>query len=125
MQVGRHHHVERIGFQHHPGGRGVDQFAVDPHGRKVARHFIKDLVPHHHAEALGVRLGHQGEVAAWSLARQLEGEAVDSLDADTGEHGRLGADLDWQAPVRPPAVSGVLALGVLANDDPVDLAASG
>src|SRR5207245_2434697 len=55
-----------------------------------------------------------------SLARQLEGEAVDSRHARAGEHGGLGGDLLRQPTVGAPAMAGVLAFAVLAHDDPVD-----
>src|SRR3546814_1620495 len=50
-------------------------------------------------------------------------EAADALDALAGEHGNIDAGLQRQAQVRAPADAGVLALRVLAHDDPVDLAA--
>ncbi len=58
---------------------------------------------------------------ARALARQLEGEAVDALDADAREHRGLGGDLLRQPLVHAPAGARVLALGVLADDHPVDV----
>ena len=111
------------GLEHHARGHRVDQHAVGLHVGIVLRHFVEDLVPQHHAVALRVRLGDQRQVLARALARQLEREAVDALDAGAREHGSLGGDLLRQAPVHAAAGAGVLALGVLADDDPVDVLA--
>src|SRR3546814_9375020 len=70
-----------------------------------------------------VRLGDHGKALARPAHRQLAGEAADALDALAGEHGNIDAGLQRQAQVRAPADAGVLALRVLAHDDPVDLAA--
>ena len=88
---------------------------------KVLRHFVEDLVPQHHAVALRVRLGDQRQVLARPLARQLEGEAVHALDAAAREGRDLHRDFVRQAGVHAAAGAGILALGVLAHDHPVDL----
>ncbi len=54
------------------------------------------------------------------LLRQLEREAVDARDARAGEDRSLGRDFLGQAAVRAAAAAGILALGVLAHDHPVD-----
>ena len=64
-------------------------------------------------------------VALTSLAAapgELKGVAHHALDADAREDRRLHRHLDWQADVGPAADAGVLALGVLADDDEVDVA---
>ena len=71
--------------------------------------------------ALRVRLGDQREVLARALARELEREAVDALDALAGEDRGLGGDLLGQSLVHAAAGAGVFALGVLPDDDPVDI----
>ena len=71
--------------------------------------------------ALGVRLGDQGEAAARPFARQHEGEAHDAFYAGAGEHRGLDADLAGEAGMRAATGTGVLALRVLAHDDPVEV----
>ncbi|MNP75602.1 hypothetical protein D3C76_1726850 [compost metagenome] len=58
--------------------------------------------------ALGIGFGHQGQVLGRAAASQLEGKAVNSLDADAGEGRHLGGDLDRQALMHPTATAGVL-----------------
>ena len=109
VQVGGDEGVQRAGLEHHPGRHRVDQLAVGLHLGVVARDLEEDLVPEHHPVPLRVGLGDQREVLLGSLARQLEGEAVDSRHARAGEHGGLGGDLLRQPTVGAPAMAGVLA----------------
>ncbi len=125
VQVGRDHHVQRMGLQHHARRHGVDQFAVNLDVRIVLGDFVEDLVPHHHAEALRVRLGHQGKVLAGALLRELKCEAVDPFDTGAREDSGFRAGLDGQATVGTAAVARVFAFRVLADDDPVDVLAIG
>ena len=106
---------------HHAHGHGVDQHLVPGDVRELARDLGGDLVPHHHAVALGVGLGDDGQELARPRAGQLEREAHDAGDAGAGEDHHLGADLLRQAAMRAAALAGVLALGVLAHDHPVEL----
>src|SRR5260221_6862830 len=55
-----------------------------------------------------------------ALARQLEGEAMDALDAAAREGGHLQCHFVVQAGVHTATGAGVFAFGVLAHDDPVD-----
>src|SRR5437588_763507 len=73
--------------------------------------------------ALCVRLCNEREMPARALARELEGEAVDALDATAREGRHLHCDLVAQAHMHAPARARVFAFGVLAHDDPVDLRA--
>ena len=84
---------------------------------------VGDLVPHHHGMALRVRLGDHGQELARPRLRQPEGEAHDALDAGAGEHRDVGGRFQRRALVHAAADAGVLALGVLAHDHPVELAA--
>ena len=85
------------------------------------RHLGRDLVPHHHAVALGVGLGDHGQELARARAGELERVAHDPGHAGAGEDHHLGADLVRQPAVRAAALAGVLALRVLAHDHPVEL----
>jgi hypothetical protein len=53
--------------------------------------------------------------------RQFEREAQDALDAGAGHDGYVRRDFDGVALVHPAAHARVLAFGVLAHDDPVEL----
>ncbi|MNQ98476.1 hypothetical protein D3C85_1141690 [compost metagenome] len=123
MQVGGHDHIQGGWLEHHAGGHGVYQLLVDFHVREVLRHFVENLVPQHHAMALGIGFGDHGQVLAWPGTRQLEGKAMDSLDTGTGKHRNLGSHLFRQAPMHPATVAGVLAFGVFADHHPIDLVA--
>ena len=82
----------------------------------------EDLIPQHHAMALGIRLGDERQVLARALPRQLEGEAMHALDAAASEGGDLHRHLVLEAGVHAAARARVFALGVLAHDHPVDVA---
>jgi hypothetical protein len=109
-------------LQRHAHGHGVDEHLVPGHVGVLARDRGGDLVPHHHAMALRVRLGDDGEELARTRLRQLESVAHDPGDAGAGENGELGADFLGQAAMNAPAGAGVFAFGVLADDDPVEVA---
>ena len=65
-----------------------------------ARDLGGDLVPHHHAVTLRVRLGDDGEQLARARAGEREGEAHDACDAGAREDRDLGCDLLGQAAMR-------------------------
>src|SRR5207244_4841053 len=69
-----------------------------------------------------VRLGRRRHVLRGTLARQLEGEAKDPVDALAREHRLLEHDLALGAFEHATADRRVLAFGVLAHDDEVDVA---
>ena len=121
-QVGGHDRVERLGLQHHAARHGVHQHLVDGDVGELGGDLGGDLVPEHHAVALGVALGHDGEEPAGAGARRLEREAHDPLDAVAREHGQLRGRLPGLPAVAPPALARVLALRVLAHDHPVQVA---
>ena len=110
VQVGGDDRVDAGRAAHHARGHRVDQLLVPAHVREVARHQGADLVPEHHAVALGVGFGDDCEVLARTGAGLLEGEAEDALDAAAGEDRGLGGDLLGQPAMRAPAIAGVLAL---------------
>ncbi len=93
VQVGGDDGVEAGGLERHAHGHGVDQHLVPGHVRELVRHLLSDLVPHHHAKALGVALGHHGQQLARPGLRQAEGVTHDTGDADPGQDGHLGRDL--------------------------------
>jgi hypothetical protein len=71
--------------------------------------------------ALRVALGDHRQQLARPRPRQLEGEAHDALDAGAGHDRHVGGGLDRVALVHAAADAGVLAFGVLAHDDPVEV----
>ena len=106
----------------HAHGHRVDQLLVPGDVGEVGGDEGGDLVPEHHAVALGVGFRHHGEVLARAGAGALEGVAHDPLDADAGEDRDLGRDLLGQAAMGAAAMAGILALAVLADDEPVEIA---
>ncbi len=123
VQIGRDHRVEALRPQGHAHGHGVDQHLVPRDVGKFARDLGRDLVPHHHAVALRVRLGHHGQELARARSGEREGEAHDPRNPRTGEHGDVGRHLLGQAAMGAPAHAGIFAFGVLAHDHPVELRA--
>ena len=122
VEVGGDHGVDAARLQHHAHGHGVDQFLVPGDVGEVGGNFGGDFVPHHHAEFLRIGFGHHGQMLARPLARAIKGEAHDPLDPDTGENRHLGRHLLRQPTMRPPAMAGIFALGILPHDQPVEIA---
>ncbi len=123
VQVGRHDRVDRLRPHHHAHGHGVDQHLVPAHVFELAGDLHRDLVPHHHGVTLRVRLGDDGQELSRPRLGQAEGEPHDPLDAGAGEHRHIRRGFQRRALVHPAADAGVFALGVLAHDDPIELAA--
>ena len=123
MQVARDQRVERRRAVHHARRRRVDEFLVPAHVRELVRDGGRDLVPHHHRVALGVRLRDDRQKLARARAREAESETQDALDAGTGHDRNIHRRLDRMALVHPATDAGVLALGVLPHDDPVEVLA--
>ena len=121
MEVAGDDGVERAGLGDHAGGDGVDEHLVGFDIREPTAHFGGDFVPKHHAMALGVALGDDGQLLARAALGQGVGEAHDAGHAGTGEDGSFGGDLLGQAAMGASAVAGILALAVLANDDPIEI----
>src|SRR4051812_27548149 len=122
VQVARDDRVDGSRLEHHPRGHRIHEDAIRLHVRVFRGDFVKDFIPQHHAVALRVRLGDERQVLARPFARQLEGEAVDPFHAGTREHGNFGGNFIFEPGMNSSARARVLALGVLADDDPVDLA---
>ena len=110
----------RAANQVHRGA--VDEQAVDLDFGELSRDFLDDVVPEDHRVGLCVRFGDRGEVAL-AFGRRLEGAADDAFGALPGEQTRLDGDFVVEAVVFATADVRVLALGVLAVDDEVDVAA--
>jgi hypothetical protein len=122
VQVGGDNGVKGLGLEDHAARHGVDEHLVLGDVGEVLGDLGGDLVPEHHTVALGVALGDDGQQLARALLRRLKGEADDALHGVAGEDGHLGRRLPGLAAVRPAALAGVLALAVLADDDPVQVA---
>ena len=87
---------------------------------------VEAAVPQHHAVALRVGFGDRGDALLLvALHREIEGEAHDAVDAAPREHGGLNGDLFGLHLVDEAAHLRVLALGVLADHDEIDVAALG
>lgn len=121
-QVSRHDGIERLGVEHHPAGHCVDEHLVHLDVGEILCNLRCDLVPHDHAVALGVALCDDGELLPRALLGRLKGKPEDTLDGVAGEYRDLGRRLPLLATVRSATLPSVLALAVLANNDPVEVA---
>ena len=107
--------------QIHAGG--VDEQRLGADVRILARDLGEHPIPERHAEALRVRLGDRRQQAlAVAAPREIEGEADHALGAVPREHRRLHRHFVRPAGVEHAADLRVLAFGVLAHDDEVDVA---
>ena len=113
--------VEGGGAVDHAGGGGVDELFVPGDVGEFGGDLGCDLVPHDHGVALGVALGDDGEELAGAGLGEAKGIAVDAFDAGAGHEGEVGGDLDGVTLVHASAYTGVLAFGVFADDDPVEV----
>jgi len=102
-QIRGYYDMQSIGLQHYTCGHCVDQLTVGRNVEILARHFIEDLVPHHPAESLGVRLGDQRE--PFARAREFVSKPVNALCPGTGEYCRHGSRLNRQHAMRAPTIS--------------------
>lgn len=120
------------------------QHVVELDIREVLRHLVHDLVPEHHAAALSVRLGDKSEHLAWARLGELECEASNATNAGASKDSDLceavcgklayyckdrkkeesgtSCNLVVVSRVRATTLAGVLALTILTDDDPVELA---
>ena len=121
VQIGGHHGVDRARFLHHARGHRVDQFLVPGDIGEITRDECGDLVPEHQAVALSVGFRHHGEVLARACRGLGEGIAHDPLDAGAGEDCHLGRHFLLHAAMGAAADAGVFALGILADDQPVEV----
>lgn len=120
-QVRGHDSIDRLGLQDHAAGHSINKHLVDGDIGEVLGDAGGDLIPQHHPVALGVALRHHRQELAGPLPGGLEGKAHDALDAVAGEDGDLRGHLPRLAAVRSAALPRVLALAVLADDDPVQV----
>ena len=116
--------VDAGGLAHHARRHRIHQLLLDRDMRKILGDMGSHLIPEDHAMALRVGLGDHGQQLAWARFGNLEGRAHDPLDADAGEDGGLGGDLDGVAAMRAATMAGIFALAVLTHDHPVDGAGS-
>ena len=114
--------VEAVGEAHEMRGQDVDVELVGPDAGIARGHRLEALVPVRHRDRDAVRLGRRRDVLRRPLRGELERELQDAVDALAREHGLLEHDLAVGALVHAPADRRVLALGVLADDDEVDVA---
>jgi hypothetical protein len=125
VQVRGDHHGQVLGLQDELRGHGVDQHTLGRHVRVVGRDTAEHLVPQDHAVLLRVALGHAGDLFVRTGPRELEREPHDPLTSVLGEQRRLHRHLTAVAPGTEvtAAEPGVLTLGVLPDDDPVEFGA--
>lgn len=121
-KVGSDHHVEALRLQHEARAQGVDVLLVPAHLRELLRHLGRACVPPRHAHRHAIALGRHGQVLARALAGLLESEAQHTVGAVAGEHRLLHHHLALGTLEHRAAHRGVLALGVFAHDQHVDVA---
>ena len=119
-QVAGDDHVQLLRVEHEARRQRVHVLVLDADLGVLLAHQRDDLVPEHHGVVEGVRLG-AGDELLLALHRQVEGVADDALGALAGEERGLGHDLIGGARADPAADAAVLALGVLADRDEVDV----
>ncbi len=122
VEVGGDDGVEALRLQRHPHRHRIDQHLVPGDVGKLFRHLLGDLVPHHHAMALGIGFRHHREQLARARLRQRERIVHDAANTDPGEDRHLGADLLGQSAVHAATAAGIFAFGILAHDHPVEIA---
>lgn len=120
-QVCGHNGVDRLRLQHHPRRHGVDQHLIDLNIGELFGYIGSYLIPQHHAVSLRVALRHNRQQLPRSASRSLKGKAHQSADAVAGEDRDLCSCLPLLTAVRATALSGVLTLAILADDDPVEV----
>ena len=120
-QVGGDDHVEAVGVEHHLDGEAVDVVLVGLEAGIVLRHRGEALVPVRHGDRDAVRLGARGDVLLARLG-ELERVLHDAVDAAAREDRLLHDDFIGRIFVDAAAHAAVLALGVLAQHDVVDVA---
>ena len=113
---------KRSGLRTKCAAQDVDVELVGADPRIALRHRLEALVPVRHRDRDAVRLGRRGHVLRRRVARELEREFQDPVDALAREHRLLEHDLALGALEHPAADRRILALGVLADDDEVDVA---
>lgn len=121
-QVCGNNRVQRSRVEHHPSRHGVHKHLVELDVRELLCNAQDNLVPQNHSVALRVALGHIGKVLPGPALRSLESKTRKALDAMARENGDFGGSLPGPAAVRAASLAGVLALAVLADDDPVQVA---
>ncbi len=114
--------VETVRALHEVRGEDVDVILVGANARILRRHRAKALVPVRHRDRDAVGLGRRGDVLRRARLRQLEGELEDAIHALAREDGLLEHDLALGAFEHATADRRILAFGVLAHDDEIDVA---
>jgi len=113
--------VEPLGVLDAPHGRGVDVGMLARDVRVLPPHLLERAGPEVH-RAHGVRLVHQRQLLRLvAPAREIEGVADHALGTLACEQDLLGRDLVGGALLEVAVHAGVGVLGVLANDDEVDV----
>ena len=104
-------------------GGGIDQEGLGGDVGELGGDVVEGAVPKDHAVALGVGLGDGGDAfAAVAAAGEFEGVADDAFATAAGKDGGLDGDLFGLVVIEEAADLGILAFGVFADDDHVDVA---
>ncbi len=122
-QVGCDDDIEGVGAANEVHGGGIDEEGLGGDVGELGGDVVEGAVPEDHAVALGVGLGDGSDAfAAIAAAGEFEGVADDAFAAATGEDRCLDGDFVGLVVIEEAADLRVLAFGVFADDDHVDIA---
>ena len=120
-QVAGHDDLELGRVLHQVQAHRVDVDVARVDRRVLVRHLEEDPVPELVRVAHGVRLVDHVDAPLAAQLRPLEGRAHDALDPFAGVHVLADRELVARTSLELPAHSHVRPLGVLAEDDEVDV----
>lgn len=113
--------IQRLRLEDHPRRHGVDKHLINYNMGKVFRYLSCNLVPQHHAVALSIALRDNSQQLPRPPLRCLKSKPHYPFDAVAREDGDLRRCLPGLTTMGTPALASVLALAVLAHDDPVEV----
>ena len=120
-EIRRDDHVERLRVRDHPRGERVDVILRGSRPPVVLPHDLRDLVPEHHRVRSALDLVALASILRGRFAR-ARSRSAGSARCRAREDAGLLRHLVRRADVDASADAGVLALGVLAHADHVDVA---
>src|SRR5690606_1236730 len=120
-QVGADHHAECVRGGDEARAQGIDVILGSFDIWILAPDGVEYLVPEDHRVLASVGFGGALDAPEAVLAGVLEGVTNDPLGAGAGEDGGLHGRLVRRAGVYSTADASVFALGVLADDDEIDV----
>lgn len=118
-QVRSYNRIQAPWLQHHPSCHRIHQHLLPLHVWVVRGYFGRHLVPEHHPITLCIALRHDRQQLPLSTLRRLKRKSHDSLHSVSSKDRYLRCCLPGPAGVAAASLTCILALGVLADDHPV------